>query len=163
AEQEAEALARFDALLPGAAPGAAPSEPLFPNAATRGGDRVTACWRARDWDGFARMLSPGFHFDDRRWISQTVLDRAGYVAFTRQFADMASARIDGEYLATRGECLFLRTIRAEVADGDVGPSELEYLYLVETDEHGTWVAGVTFDMADIDAAYAELDRRYEAG
>jgi len=162
-DQEAAALARFDALVGDSAQAPAPSEPPFPNVATRALVRLSACWHARDWDGFARMLSPDFRFDDRRSMSQVVLDREGYVVFARQLGDMASARQDSTGLATRGERLSLGRVHLTLADGDVGPSELEYLYLWEIDEHGLWVEAIAFDATELDAAYAELDARYAAG
>jgi ketosteroid isomerase-like protein len=65
-----------------------------------------------------------------------------------------------EVLATRGHRLALLHQRFELADGDVGPSETESVNVAESDEHGRFATLVTFDADQLDAAYAELDRRY---
>ncbi len=62
-----------------------------------------------------------------------------------------------EAIATRGErlALFRMPPTAENAD--------EHLAVIEHDTAGRRVALVTFDVADLDAAHAELDRRFAAG
>ncbi|MBI3768726.1 MAG: nuclear transport factor 2 family protein [Deltaproteobacteria bacterium] len=165
ANRETEALARFDALV-GSADTEAPAEPRatrFANAATRAWDRLLACWRARDWQRIARLLPVGFRYDDRRRMAQLELDWNQYLEFIRQIGEMGSTRVEQEVLATREDRLALTRLRLEVAGGDVGPSELEFLNLIETDERGDAVALVRFDPEDVDAAYAELDARYDAG
>jgi hypothetical protein len=108
-------------------------------------------------------LAPSFRFLDRQGASQIELDRHQYLEFTRQLADMSSARIDVRTIATRGDRLLLSRTRLMVADGDVGPSELDYLNVVETDPQGRYLAMVRFAADDLDAAYAELDARWPAG
>ena len=66
-------------------------------------------------------------------------------------------------LATRGDRLVLARVRWEGATATVGPSEIEWLDVIEVDDHGERVAEVNFDPDDLDAAYAELDERYAAG
>jgi hypothetical protein len=51
----------------------------------------------------------------------------------------------------------------EATGADFGPSELEYLQVIEADERGEVGALVAFDPDDLDAAYAELEARYGAG
>ncbi len=162
-EQTEEALARFVELTAGVplASSAPPRSSVF-NFAQQATERTAACWRARDWDGFAHAQAAGFRFEDRRSLSHLVLDADAYVLFARALGDMASARIHVEYLATRGEYLCLTRHLFAVAEGDVGPSDLEYSYVVEADDHGRVVCLVAFDSKDLDAAYAELDRRFEA-
>jgi ketosteroid isomerase-like protein len=53
--------------------------------------------------------------------------------------------------------------RAEVADHNIGPSEIESLVVFEVDDHGKPCAAIRFDPDDLAAAYAELDQRYAAG
>src|SRR5262249_42810753 len=69
----------------------------------------------------------------------------------------------GEVLATRGNRLMLGRYVWQGSDGHVGPSEIEYLSIIEVDDRGDHVAVVMFDPDDLDAAYAELDERYAAG
>src|SRR5207247_2160307 len=61
------------------------------------------------------------------------------------------------------ERLYLSSFRFEGTDRDVGPSEVEWLAVVEVDDAGDRVAMVHLDPDDLDGAYAELDRRYAAG
>jgi hypothetical protein len=49
------------------------------------------------------------------------------------------------------------------AAGNVGPSEIEWLLLVDVNERGEHVAVVTFDPGDVEAAYDELEVRWETG
>jgi hypothetical protein len=132
------------------------------NLAQRAFDRAAACWRARDWEGFANTMAAHLRFEDRRSLSLVVLDKDGFVMFSREFGDMPSARLEVDHLATRGEYLCLVAVHLSVAGGDVGPSDLEYLYVYEVDAQGRSVSALSFDSKDLDAAYAELDRRFEA-
>ncbi len=165
ADREAEAITRFDALV-GSTAAEAPAEPRatrFANAATRAWDRMLAFYLARDWQRYAQLHPAGFRYSDRRRMAQLELDRDQYLEFVRQLGDMSSTRVEPEVLATRGERLALARGLLEVADAAIGPSEIESLNLIETDDHGVPVAFVRFDPEDLDAAYAELDARYDAG
>jgi hypothetical protein len=77
--------------------------------------------------------------------------------------EMASSRTTSEVLATPGYRLALWRERFEFADDDVGPSETEGLVVAECDERGDCVELVAFNPDALDAAYAELDRRYAVG
>ncbi len=156
--QSPQALARFAEL---AADTAAPQR--FANAATATVNPVIACMGAHDWPGFARLFADDFHMSDRRRVVQLELDRDQYVAFTREVADRRAVRGVSELLATRGERLALGRSTFEFADTDVGPSEIAFLILTEVDDRGRIVAYVRWDVDDRDAAYAELDARWEAG
>jgi len=135
----------------------------FENAATKSARGLSDSWYARDWPGLLALLPPEFRYVDRRPMAQLELDRVGYVEFIRQLGDMRSVRIDGGVLATRGHRLALGRARVEVAGGDVGPSEVEFLDVIEANERGETLARIRFDPADLDAAHAELDARFEAG
>jgi hypothetical protein len=175
-EQLDQARARFDAI--GASPAiglpatlakpdtmtAATPTTRFANAASRAWyDRLFVFWRARDWQRMAQHFAVGLRYVDRRRMVQLELDRDRFIEFTRQLGDMSSAHLESEMLATRGDRLVLLRFHVEVADAEVGPSELEYLNLIEVDERGDAVLWVRFDADDLDAAYAELDARYDAG
>src|SRR4029453_14986674 len=90
-------------------------------------------------------------------------DHDGFLAFTRPLLAMGSGAASSALLATRGERLALAQYTAEVAEDAVGPSTIDSLMLVETDEHGNLVAYDRWDLEDEGAARAELDARYEAG
>jgi ketosteroid isomerase-like protein len=155
ADREAEALARFDELV-------ATPAPRFENAASRAQAPFERAWRERDWDAIVAHFAPGFEMDDRR--AHVGLPLAGKDFFTnlRFLAQSPSSRFDAELIATRGERLVLYRARFR-GDLQGGSFEDEHLALVERDERGRAVAVVSFDLADLDAAYAELDRRFAAG
>jgi ketosteroid isomerase-like protein len=156
-EREAEALARFDALT------AAPTAPQIENAATRSIARFEAALEARDWPGIAAGAAPDFRQIDRRGLVQLDLDRDQHLEWLRVGLERPSWRSESEVLATRGDRLALGRVRSVESDQSVGPSENEWLALVELNERGQRSAIVMFDPGDLDAAYAELDARYDAG
>jgi class 3 adenylate cyclase len=154
ADRDADAVARFDALSADAAP--------RENAATRWTRRIQLAFEARDWDGVAALLAPGFRQSDRRRTARVEMDRAEYLAGLRWLFDVAAPRYTNELLATRGERLALYRAWLQGAGPDVGPFESELLALVEFGEQGQQVGSATFDPDDLAAAYAELEARYAA-
>jgi ketosteroid isomerase-like protein len=155
--REAEALARFAEL---AAPVAPPLR--FANAATRAVDRGSAAIAVRDWEGFASLFAPGGRHYDRTRMAQIESDLQAWLVSFRQIVEMTSAPPVRKLLATRGERLALFRMTWSGAEGDIGPSEIDWLLIVEVDDHGLHSAVVVHDPEDLDAAYAELDARYEA-
>jgi len=91
------------------------------------------------------------------------LDRDGWLDNLRYLFEMRSSRFTSQLLAARGDRLALVRVLWQGAHGDVGLSEIEYLVVHEFDDRGDCVAVVGFDPDALDAAYAELDRRYAAG
>jgi hypothetical protein len=159
-EHVAEALARFDALV---ASTAVPSPPRFANAATRTFDRGILAFEQRDWDRFSRLFAANFRGSDRRALMRIELDREQWLASYREVITMTSSRPVCELLATRGDRLALIRASWLGSAGDVGPSEIEWLLIIEVDGRGDHVAVITFDLVALDAAYAELDARFAAG
>ena len=161
-DREAEAIARFEALVGSDAE--LPAEP-FANTASRLVERgMHQLWAARDWDGIIAMISPAMRMDDRRRIMRLEIGYDAFVVQFRMLFDQPASRWHEQLLATRGERLSLTRTRfeAEVADGG-GPLAFDdHLSLAEIDAEGRIIAFVTFDLEDEDAAYAELDTRYEA-
>jgi hypothetical protein len=154
------ARACFDAL---AAEPAAPHAHVE-NAATRQADRVSQAWAVRDWERLTELYPAGCWLSDRKRMTQLgELDRTRQLELIRPIFDMSSSRLVQVFLATRGDRLTLARQRFEIADRDVGPSEIESLVIIEVDEHGNRVALVRFDADAFDAAYSELDTRYAAG
>ena len=144
-----------------AAPAASPQP--FANAATASAEPVIRCMIAHDWEGFRLLFAEDFHMSDRRRVVQLELDRDPYVAFTREVADGRTIRNRWELVATRGDRLALTRSFFEFTDADVGPSEIAFLLLTEVETRGRIVSYVRWDVDDLDAAYAELDARWEAG
>ena len=159
---EADALARFDARV---GSDAAEPEAPFANAASRLVERgMHQLWATRDWDGILAMISPAMRMDDRRRIMRLEIGYDEFVVQFRMLFDQPASRWQEQLLATRGERLSLTRTRfeAEVADGG-GPLAVEdHFSLAEIDAEGRIIAFVTFDLDDEDAAYAELDARFEA-
>jgi class 3 adenylate cyclase len=157
ADQLDRARARFDELATAAA-----TPPRFENAATRSAERGAAAIGARDWEGFGALFAADLRHIDRRSLVQLDTDREGFLASHRQIVEMTSTRPVPEVLATRGDRLALVRMIWQGAEGDVGPSEIEWLLLIGVDERGDDSLVVAFDPGDLDAAYAELDARWAA-
>ncbi len=137
--------------------------PRIENDATRVVDRVRATWESRDWDGFAAIFAPGFQNTDRRKMVLVTLDREQYLKQQRPEFELPSSRLSTDVIATRGARLAMIRCVWQGSDGLTGPMELEFVGLVEVDERGDQLALVWFDPDDLDAAYAELDARFDAG
>ncbi|HEV7732044.1 MAG TPA: nuclear transport factor 2 family protein [Candidatus Binatia bacterium] len=155
----ADALARFDALAGAPMSSAWP----FTNTATRTWGQIEAAWLACDAERFARMFVPALCYRDRRRMVLLELDRDGLLAVVRPSWEIGPTRATSAVVATRGEHLALARSRLEFAGGDVGQSEIDTLFLVETNAAGSCVAYVRFDADDLATAYTELDQRYDAG
>ena len=151
------ALARFEQLSRPA--------PRLENAASRVGERFRAYFAARDWDAMAEMLADDFSIDDRRRVVSAGSDTVGTPRSQdlRAVADIGVTNVTSTVIATRGERLVL--IRFRFSGNDQRPEafQIEVLGIVEIDADERIVAVVTFDLDDIDAAFAELDARYLAG
>ncbi len=165
--QESEALARFDALAGGPREGDArpsPADRGFSNAASRLNERFARAWAERDWNTVSGAYVAGHHVDDRRRLMQMRLPDGDARAALRFLFDVPGSRWVVTPLATRGEHLVVsRYVFEGTAGADAGPIAIDYLALDQTDADGRFIETVLFDPDDLDAAYAELDRRYGAG
>lgn len=159
AERESEALARFDDLVTASA--REPSAQPFGNAATRAVERGAAALAARDWDAFAALMAPGFRHFDRTRIAQLETDGQAWLASFRRMVEMTSEPPACMALATRGERLALMAMVWRGADADTRESEIEWRLIIEVNSRGEHVAIVSYDAGDEDAAYAELDARFD--
>ncbi len=160
-EQEDEALARYDALVGSTDRASAAPEPPFANAASRAWLDVLAAWARRDAERFAALHPRPLGYRDHRRLFHLDLDREQFLDFTRPTLDMA-VRASAELLATRGERLALKRFTMDMAEDAVGPSAIDSLLLIETDEGGEIVAYDRYDLDDV-VAWAELDARWAAG
>ena len=151
--QVEEALESFDALE---------AEPRIENLATRSAAAGTAAMNARDWDRFTAPYRPGFRSSDRRRMVQLELDRSEFLELMRAVFEIGQ-KTALESLATRGSRLALFHVTWLADNGSVGPSDGEFLMILEVDDAGGTTGSVAFDPDDVDAAYAELDRRFAAG
>jgi class 3 adenylate cyclase/Pyruvate/2-oxoacid:ferredoxin oxidoreductase delta subunit/tetratricopeptide (TPR) repeat protein len=150
------ALARFEELS------SASRMPVhIENAATRAAERLRAAWNTHDWEGVVALFSPGFRSVDRGRLVRLVLERDRFLESLRLFFAM-TAQSTTQVLATRGDRLALIRVCWRGASASVGPSDLEFIGLLEVDGRGEIVTAVQFDTDDGDAACAELDERYAA-
>jgi class 3 adenylate cyclase/GNAT superfamily N-acetyltransferase/ketosteroid isomerase-like protein len=155
-EQERAALARFEELI-----AIASFAPRIENAATRASGRVYAAWAARDWEAFAALYAPGYRIVDRQRLVQLESERDAWLASYRRIFEMGSSRLTQQVLATRGERLALIRVGWQGTDHSIGQSEIDWLLVVEVDDRGELAAQTVFDADALDAAYAELDARYD--
>jgi hypothetical protein len=167
---EAEALARFDELvgtgggLADVRAGAAPlPEPWFANSAWRSLDRTIRCFNARDWDGMTATYAPEHRMDDRRRLMRIEGARRQFFENERWLFDLPGSAFRAELLASRGDRLAVARVSFTAGGDDAGPMAVDVLDVVEVGADARRIALVSFDPDDLDAAYAELDRRFYAG
>ncbi len=152
------ALARFEELHPQA--------PRLENVASQVNERFLARFAARDWNAIAELLAPDTSTDDRRPLVGVGV-RSGMdtvIADWRATADIGVKNITSAVIATRGGRLALIRYRFSGHDQRPEAFRTDVLGVVEIDNTDHRItAGVMFGLADIDAAFAELDARYLAG
>jgi DNA-binding SARP family transcriptional activator len=150
------ALARFEELLP--------LSRRLENAAGRVLKRYCACFSARDWAATVELLADDIVADDRRRVVNAGVRRGRdvQIADLRAAVEVGAETISSSVIATRGERLALAHVRS-VNRGMSGEVGAEMLGIAEIDADERIIAGVTFDLDDIDTAFEELDARYLAG
>ena len=118
----------------------------------------------RRWDEIAEMLTDDVVVEERRQgIRRESNDRATEVAEVRVIADLGVKNMTSEVLAIRGERIVLSRVQFWGRDRRSDAFHTELLRIVEIDADERVTAVVTFDLDDIDAAFADLDARYLAG
>ena len=150
------ALTRFDELQPQA--------PRLENAATQLAERLRAHFATRDWAATTELLADDISTDDRRRVVNAGNQHGpdASIANLRALADLGVAQFALAAIATRGERLFL--IRVGLGrDQRPDAFHTEALSIAEVDTDNRMAAPSSFDLDDIDAAFAELDARYLAG
>jgi class 3 adenylate cyclase/tetratricopeptide (TPR) repeat protein len=112
-----------------------------------------------DWDRLSALYASDIVVEDRRAGLQHVLrhpeEVVGMLQESTHFA-YSLGRMD--VVAVRGERLAIHRILWRLQDD----AEVEMLVVGELDEHGRISASIHFDGGDLEAALAELDRRYVA-
>lgn len=150
------ALARFEELQPQAQ--------RLENAASRAEHQLFALSAARDWAAVAEILAGNSYVDDRRRVVNVGLwDGRDVVIANMRALEEGLAHVTLTVIATRGERLALIRIRSFNPDSQSGEFVVEMLGIAETHSDGRIGAHVFFEVDDVDAAFAELDRRYLAG
>ncbi len=138
--KEAEALACFDELTKGggSSPPFAGVAEFFANAAVRAVERGAAALAARDWEAFCAVFADDFRNFDRRAMFRVEADRDQWLTAFRAIVEMTSAPPVTTVIATRGDRLVLVRMLWQGAAGDVGPSEIHWLLIIEVDDRGEW-------------------------
>ncbi len=151
------ALARFEELHP--------PTPRHENAASRLHERFLEYYAAEDSLAMAEMLAVNYSSDDRRRVvGSGVRDgRDPHIADMRARAELWNTNLESTVMAIRGERLALMRIGLSDRDEEPEAFSTEVLAIGEIDADERIVASVTFDLDEIDAAFAELDARYLAG
>ena len=150
------ALARFDQL--------SRRVPGLENRATRIWTLLADAYHRRDVDGFADLVDPVGHYDDRRRglrVSAHGSMRRSVVQALLEFP--RSWQMELEHVAVRGSWLSLSRQFYRDSDQSDCPITVEVLTLTECSESNLARTLVLFDPDDYDAAFAELDARYVAG
>ena len=139
--------------------------PRLQNAASQVNDRFDACFAARDWGAMAELLTDDTSTDDRRRVVNAGIrqGRDVEIASMRSVADIGVTNATSVVIAVRGRRLALS--RTRFSGRDQGPEAFvaEMIDIVEIDADERIAARVAFDPDDIDAAFEELDARYNAG
>ncbi len=151
------ALARFDQL-------SRPARRLE-NAASQAGERLLACFGARDWIVMAEMLADDVSTEDRRRVlgTEARFGRDAAIEGFRLAANLGIPDTTSGTIAVRAGRLALVHVRYLLADEESEAFQVDVLEVVELDAHGRIAALVTFDLDDFDAAIDELDARYLTG
>jgi DNA-binding SARP family transcriptional activator len=131
-----------------------------PNAAWYAQERVEHAQNAHDLDALLHAHSPGFTFHDRRAAMLIDLDGEAALSIFRVGTRLHEFRMTSRLLAARGEHLALVEAHAVFQDGAAGPAEISNLVVVEADDDGRMLRNVLYDVAALDEALAELDRRH---
>ena len=103
--------------------------------------------------------------DDRRRTVNGGIRRGRdiQIANGRAVAETGADKMTSTVIATRGGRLALCRTLFVVRNQEPGNFRIEFLSVVEIDVDEKLVAHVGFDLDDLDAAFAELEKRYRAG
>ncbi|OBK31990.1 regulator [Mycobacterium sp. 1245111.1] len=149
------AIARFEELHP--------TTRRLENTASRVFESEWSHFAARDWDALGELVADNYSGIDHRRVVNTEnqYGRDAVVRDLQAAADVGFAISMLSAMAIRGE----RLVLARICASGRGPDGIrdEALNVIEIDTDDRIVAASTFDLEDIDAAFAELDARYLAG
>ncbi|HVE93454.1 MAG TPA: nuclear transport factor 2 family protein, partial [Acidimicrobiales bacterium] len=133
------------------------------NAAARAHNRFATKFVQRDWESVATVFTEDSVYDDRRRVLGGIYrGRGDVVAMAKGVADIGVSDFVTNVLATRGDRLCLRRTRLVGRDRRPEAFHTDLLQVFEVDASGRIALWVTFDLDQLDAAYAELEARYVA-
>ncbi len=136
------------------------------NAATRTWARLADAFNRRDLEGFLALSNPDIRYEDRRRVLRDEFDgvTAQRKAALAMFEIMPSTvQMTAEPIAVRGSRLSLIHVCYRDASCADRPVTADMMQLVEVSDSGLLDFSVSFDLDDVDSAFAELDARYLAG
>ena len=153
------AIARFDEIL--AFEAGVDANPLSNRASTVGG-RIEARLLAGDAAGFSALFAPDAVADDRR---SGLRNRGSGAEFITMLGDslLGVTAVEPTVLATRGERLVLLRLLFIGGTEPDGRFEVELLELIEVDADDRVTAIVLFDGDDEEAAFEEMENRFNEG
>ena len=151
------ALARFDELCR--------PVPVLENTASRVDARFNELFAERNWVGLSSLMAADTRVEDRRagLRREVVYDGDSGAAEARAMADLGLHAMTSRVIAIRGDRLVLCNCRYVGRDTRPDAFHTETLRINEIDGAARCVASISFDVDDLDAAFAELDARYLAG
>ena len=129
-------------------------------AAVQASERVAAAIGREDWDGLERLFAPEGAVESRRKVvgfKRNEFPANEVMHQTRQDLEAGILRLSHVVIAARGDRLALARVTLGTADESPGAPQDELLQLYDVDEEGRISLQIWFDVADIDAAMAELD------
>ena len=142
-----------------------PQAPRLENAASRQVERLPGVLRGPQLGRIAESSADEIVTDDRRSVvNGGILHGRDSTSRTYgRVADLGSAYLTSNIIATRGERLTLARFRLSGRDQRPEAFHTEMLGIVEIDADNRVTARTLFDSNDIDAAFDELEARYLAG
>ena len=156
-----EALARFEELASPAASdeqyGAKFNVQLVDDDVARQMDRFVGALRSHDWDALADIYTQDVvRIDQRAGLRSENFGREAIIASHMELADLGLDQIALTPIGVRGRSLLL--VQATLTHRD--DYVVEMLILLDLDDDLRVKARVSFDLDDLDEAFAELDRRF---
>jgi len=156
ADDEAKALARFEALRSEAARPFRRSELM-----ARGFRTIWAAWEAQRLDDIRALVAPSFRYEDRGKRALVEGDVGTWIESMRFWPPGTRVRAD-EIIAVWGDRITLD--RAGWSGSTDGAAfEIERIRLIEIDADGRVVAAIHFDVDDLSEAFGEAERRFLEG
>jgi class 3 adenylate cyclase/ketosteroid isomerase-like protein len=161
-ENRNDAVARTNELI-------AATEATFvvpPNLASRAKHRYAAALTSRDLEMLATLLADDVVFDETRRNTGSTAPwrgKADVVGNSEPVRALRSIHFATTVLATRGDRLALGRDAIVMVDGLGGEAVIEAVGVVEVDDESRILNHVAFEVEDVDAAFAELDRRWLEG
>ena len=130
------------------------------NQCTQVGERLVDAVNREAWAETQQLLAPEVSVESRRKIvgfPKIKMPASQWSLEMRRYLQAGMVHVRHEFIAVRGERLALVRLVAGTADQSPGAPHDEMLQLYRIDDEGQISQQIWFDLADINAAVAELD------